>query len=78
MSSQSVQSDTRAVHIPITLYELVEQQAKESDFASAEEYIIFALTELTRSEEPTSEASVLSEEDESKIMDRLRGLGYIE
>jgi Arc/MetJ-type ribon-helix-helix transcriptional regulator len=64
-----------SVNIPDRLYAEIEKRVKESgEFESVEEYITFVLEELLRDEE---EEYPLSEEDEEKVKERLRGLGYL-
>ncbi len=71
-------SDTVTVALPRHLYELIEQRAQDADFGSAEEYIVFALTTLTEDEAAQDEQPEMTAEEEGKVMERLRGLGYIE
>ncbi len=65
-----------AVDISDKLYSEIEKRVKESEeFESVEGYITFVLEELLKDEE--EEEYSLSEEDEEKVKDRLRGLGYL-
>jgi len=67
-------SEKVAVHISKELYEKAEKYVKESgDFKSVEELIEFVLTELLSEEEETA----LTPEEEEKIKERLRSLGYL-
>ena len=66
------------VGVPTQLFRALEQRARESDFASAEEYIVFVLGEIAREDEEMQDQTDLTVEEESKIVERLRGLGYIE
>jgi|Deesub1362B_J571_1020462.scaffolds.fasta_scaffold00502_3 Arc/MetJ-type ribon-helix-helix transcriptional regulator len=64
------------VRIPDRLYMEIEERVKESgEFESVEEYVTFVLEELLKDEE--EEEYSLSEEDEEKVKERLRGLGYL-
>ncbi|NOZ70168.1 MAG: CopG family transcriptional regulator [Deferribacteres bacterium] len=65
------------VEIPESLYAEIEGRVKESsEFESVEEYITFVLEEILKDEEEPEEHT-LSEEDEEKVKERLRGLGYL-
>lgn len=65
------------VEIPDKIYVEIERRVKESrEFESVEKYINFVLEEVLRDEgEP--EAQTPSKEDEEKVKERLRGLGYL-
>jgi Arc/MetJ-type ribon-helix-helix transcriptional regulator len=63
------------VEISEKIYVEIERRVKESsEFKSAEEYITFVLEEVLKDEE---EETAFSEEDEEKVKERLRGLGYL-
>ena len=71
--------DVVVVHIPVSLFHLIEQRAKEMGFVSGEEYVLFVLIEVTKEEDEVHQEQVeLTSEEESKVIDRLRGLGYVE
>ena len=63
-----------AVYISKELYEKAKKYVEESgDFESVEELVEFVLNELLTEEEGYS----LSPEEEEKIKERLRSLGYL-
>jgi Arc/MetJ-type ribon-helix-helix transcriptional regulator len=64
------------VEIPEKIYREIEKRVNESEFKSAEEYVTFVLEEVLKDEEEPEEHA-LSEEDEEKVKERLRGLGYL-
>lgn len=66
------------VNIPRKLYEQVEKRVAESrgEFKNVEEYVEFVLTEVAKEEEEETE-NVSTPEEEEKVKDRLRKLGYI-
>ncbi len=65
-----------AVEIPESLHNRVTAQIKETSFQSVSDYVIHAVREkLTRDEGETS--AVYSEEEETKIKERLKALGYL-
>lgn len=65
--------DTVEIRIPRALYKKIEEEVKRSeDFKSVEEYVVFVLeSALEESEE------VYSPEEEEKVKERLRALGYL-
>jgi len=65
----------RAVKIPFELYKKIEERVKVTEFESVEEYVTFVLEEVVK-EEGAQEYG-LSEEEEEKVKERLRGLGYL-
>ena len=65
-----------AIEIPKKLYNNIIEKAKEAGFDSINDFILFVLEQLV-SIETTSE-TVFTEEEEEKVKERLRALGYIE
>ncbi len=71
MSSEKV-----AVYISKELYEKAKKFIEEQGgFSSVEELVEFVLNEVLSGEEETSRG--LSKEDEERVKERLRALGYI-
>ncbi len=71
--------ETKKVEIPAELYGKIEKRAKETGFDSVDKYVTFVLEELLKELEKESEEEFeLSEEEERKIKERLRALGYID
>ena len=64
------------LEIPIALYNKLKKRVEEAGFGSVEEYVLFILNEVV--EETGEEEPELSEEDEKKIKERLRSLGYLD
>lgn len=60
------------IEIPPDLYKKLEAKGKEAGFSSVSEYVFFVLHELVKEEEGEER-----EEDE-KIKERLRRLGYLD
>ena len=60
------------VQIPEALYKQIEKLADESDFSSAEAYIVFVLEEVANESD-----EVFTPEEEEKVKERLRNLGYL-
>ena len=71
----------KTISIPDEIYEKMEKRAKESDFKTADEYVEYVLKQIIErleeeKEEPEEEA--YSDEDEEKVKERLKALGYLE
>jgi len=67
-------SEKVAVYIPRDLYEKARKVAEEGGFGSVDELVEFVLKEVV---EGGAEVSGLSKEDEEKVKERLKALGYI-
>ncbi len=64
------------IELPKKLYEEAMKKAEEAGFSNFSEFVVFVLEQLVSEEESGGE--VFSEEDEEKVKERLRALGYIE
>jgi len=60
------------IEIPDDLYEKLKESAEERGFPSVEDYIVYVLGDAVSEEEEE-----MSEEDQKKIKERLKALGYI-
>jgi len=65
-----------SVELPESLYNRIEARVRGSKFASVSDYVSFVLREKLVSEEEASQSHFTKEEEE-KIKDRLRALGYL-
>lgn len=64
------------VSIPTSLYKKIEEKIKGTEFSSVSSYVTKVLRErLARTEE---NREVFSPEEEEKIKERLKALGYID
>ncbi len=63
------------ITIPKSLYDKIKEEADNAGFTDIEEFIRFVLEQLVESGETGEE---LSPEDEEKVKERLRALGYID
>ena len=68
-------NDSVSVDIPKKLYDRITNKIKNTSFPSVSKYITY-LVEKELAEESGSE-EVFSKEDEEKIKERLRRLGYL-
>lgn len=64
------------VSIPASLYKKIEETIKGTEYASVGSYVVKVLRESLSKQESPSEA--FSAEDEEKVKDRLKALGYID
>lgn len=65
----------KKVSIPESLYEKVKERCEGTGFESVSEYVTFVLREVVEEEE--EEEKEFSKEDEEKVKERLRALGYM-
>ena len=68
------------VGIPVNLYKKIKKRVEKTEFKTTQEYITYILEEVIKQveEEETGDDEVFSEEDEEKVKDRLRALGYLD
>jgi len=66
------------VRIPTRLIKEIEERIGVTEFGSVEEYVTFVLEEVVRDDEEEEHEEVFSEEDEAKVKERLRALGYLD
>jgi len=65
------------ISIPMPLAEKIKKRIKGTGFTSLSSYVTYVLREvISGSEEKSDEA--FSKEDEEKVKDRLRALGYLD
>ncbi|MGB2763807.1 MAG: CopG family transcriptional regulator [Candidatus Aminicenantaceae bacterium] len=64
------------ISIPASLYKKIEEKIKGSEIESVSSYITKVLRESLSKEKAGQEE--LSKEDEEKVKERLRALGYID
>lgn len=63
---------TKTITIPENIHKLIEEKIKDTDDSSVEEYVVKLLKENLGME------NGLSDEDEEKVKQRLRALGYMD
>jgi Arc/MetJ-type ribon-helix-helix transcriptional regulator len=64
------------VSIPTSLYKKIEEKIKDTEFTSVSSYVTKVLRESLSKEEEQQQP--LSKEDEEKVKERLKALGYID
>jgi hypothetical protein len=67
-------SEGKSIRIPIELADQLARRIEGSGFSTIDEFAAFVLARLL--EEPATEP--FSEEDERRVRERLRSLGYID
>ena len=64
------------VSIPTSLYKKIEEKIKDSEITSVSSYVTKVLRESLSKEEGSEQP--LTKEDEEKVKERLKALGYID
>jgi Arc/MetJ-type ribon-helix-helix transcriptional regulator len=64
------------ISIPTSLYQKIEERIKGTEFPSVSSYVAKVLDDSLSSEEGAKDA--FSKEDEEKVKERLKALGYID
>ena len=64
------------VEIPTDIYKLIEEKIKKSDVSSVAEFITTLLKDKLSIDQPETDS--LSSEDEEKVKERLKALGYMD
>lgn len=64
------------VSIPTPLFKKVEERIKGTGFTSVSSYVTYVLREVVSEEEEETEP--FTKEDEERVKDRLRALGYLD
>jgi Arc/MetJ-type ribon-helix-helix transcriptional regulator len=69
-----------SVSIPIPLFKKVEARIKGTGFTSVSSYVAYVLREIIAEEESQEghDSQPFSKEDEERVKNRLRALGYID
>jgi Arc/MetJ-type ribon-helix-helix transcriptional regulator len=65
-----------SVSIPTSLFKKIEEHIKGTEYGSVASYVAKALRESLSKQEPSAE--VFSKDEEEKVKDRLKALGYID
>ncbi len=68
-----MEKELTTISIPSDLYKIIEEKLSESEAASVEEYIV----QLLKEKFPLPEED-LSQDEEDKIKERLKALGYMD
>jgi len=71
-----MEKEFKNVSIPTSLYKKIEEKIKGSEITTVSSYITKVLRESLSKEEAKQEG--FSKEDEEKVKERLKALGYID
>ena len=64
------------VSIPTPLFKKIEERIKGTGFTSVSGYVTYVLREIIAEDEESEDA--FSKEDEERVKERLRALGYLD
>jgi len=65
--------DSSSVAIPTWLLRKIEERLSQTEFKSASEYVTYVMSEVVSDQSK----SPLTDEEEQKVKDRLKALGYL-
>ena len=71
-----MEKEFTTVSIPTSLYKKIEEAIKGTEVGSVSSYIVKVLRESLAKDQPSQD--VFSKEDEEKVKERLKALGYID
>lgn len=66
------------VSIPKPLYDKIKKRIEGTGFTSVSDYVVYVLREVLASLEEEEKKEVFTKEEEEKIKEKLRALGYID
>ena len=67
------------ISIPSTLFKKLKTRIKGTGFSSVSSYVIYVMREIiTNKDEGSRKRNPFTEEDEKRVKDRLRALGYLD
>lgn len=66
------------VSIPKPLYDKIKRRIEGTGFTSVSDYVVYVLREVLASLEEEEKKEVFTKEEEEKIKEKLRALGYID
>ncbi len=66
------------VSIPVQLYEKIKERIEGTGFTSVSDYVTYVLREVLASLEEEEKEEVFTKEEEEKVKERLRALGYLD
>lgn len=71
----------KEVEVEDEIFEILEERAGEKGFDDADEYVNYVLNQVAdkiKRKKGQNKGEGFSKEDEEKVKDRLRGLGYLD
>lgn len=67
-----------SVSVPIPLFNKIEERIDGTGFTSVSSYVTYVLREIIANKEEEETENPFTEEDEKKVKDRLKALGYLD
>ncbi len=77
MKKKEQESKFTSVSIPTPLFEKVRKRIEGTGFTSVSSYVVYVLREVL-AEDAVDEKEAFSREDEERVKERLRSLGYLD
>ncbi len=77
VDEETTQKKFTTVSIPTSLFQKVKKRIENTGFTSVSSYVTYVLREII-SEEAEEQEEPFSPEDEERVKERLRALGYLE
>ena len=77
MEKEHKEAKYTSVSIPSPLFDKVKSRIEGTGFSSVSSYVVYVLREVM-AEEAGEKAEPFSREDEERVKDRLRALGYLD
>ena len=71
-------NNTTTVSIPTVLAEKIKQRCEGTGFNSVSSYVTYVLRQVLSKVESENKTEAFSEEDEKKVKERLKSLGYLD
>jgi len=72
------ETNITTISIPKPLAEKIKERCKGTGFNSVSSYVTYVLRQVLSNVEAKENKEAFSKEDEEKVKERLRGLGYID
>jgi hypothetical protein len=70
--------DSKTISIPAGVYDKIEKRLPKTEFKSVDEYATYVLEEVIRKVSEDEKPQEYTSEDEEKVKQRLKSLGYLE
>ncbi len=77
MSEDRKRGKYTTVSIPITLYNRIKKMIEGTGFTSVSQFVTYVLREVVAAHEESMYKEPFTEEEEQKIVEKLKRLGYI-
>ena len=70
--------ENKKIFIPAPLYKRLKKRVTDTEFETVSKYVTYILEEVLSSLEEDEQEEEVSTEDEEKVKERLRALGYLD